>query len=738
MASDKKSEVGELRSLLRSIEIQRDPAQYQQVVQKVIAYMTLGVDVSPLFSEMIMAGATQNIVQKKMVYLYLSTYAERNSELALLTINTLRKDASDRNPTIRGLALRSMSSLRLPNVIEYIESPLQSGLTDKSPYVRRTAVMGVVKLYYIAPDIVSDMKWSSVLYDMLRDDDPLVVCNCLSALEEILANDGGIVISKKLAHYLINRIRDFSEWGQCQVLQLLLKYNCTDDEEALEILNALDDRLKHVMVGVVMATIRLFFHLTESMPEVYHDVFERVKTPLLTLLGSGPSEVIYVVLQHIEIILSQNSTLFSSDYHNFYYRFNDPPYVKLKKLDLLTQVSDDSNSKDIIQELSECATDVNVGVSQKSIHAIGLISVKLPDIANYCVDRLLALIPMEIEHVTSEVITTMSNILRKYENTHELILPRLNSCYATMTSGSGRGSLIWILGEYGESLDESPYILEDIINNISGESSLEVKLQLLSATMKMFFKRPPECQEMLGRLLEYCIEEETDMLLRDRALLYYRLLKKDVAAAKKIVCGSQKVYSHLSTHSKGSLFSEFNTLSVVYGQSSAEFIHQSIPYTSSAVLRSPERRMNEMDQLLISKEEPEESLLDILASKESVSTVPHILLNPTPVITASEYEQYWKSLPLVSQDNYPMRYIPSLKTLQDLLSKRFITTLACSGDLADVKKMYLYGQHVSTLDRFLLEVVMAANKMEVLLKCTNDKLYKQFLLHYLETISDYM
>lgn len=44
---------------------------------------------------------------------------------------------------------------RLPNVIEYIESPLQSGLTDKSPYVRRTAVMGVVKLYYIAPDIVS-------------------------------------------------------------------------------------------------------------------------------------------------------------------------------------------------------------------------------------------------------------------------------------------------------------------------------------------------------------------------------------------------------------------------------------------------------------------------------------------------------------------------------------------------------------------------------------------------------
>ena len=52
------------------------------------------------------------MVQKKMVYLYLSTYAEQNSELSLLTINTLRKDANDRNPTVRGLALRSMYSLR--------------------------------------------------------------------------------------------------------------------------------------------------------------------------------------------------------------------------------------------------------------------------------------------------------------------------------------------------------------------------------------------------------------------------------------------------------------------------------------------------------------------------------------------------------------------------------------------------------------------------------------------------
>ena len=35
------------------------------------------------------------------------------------------------------------------------------------------------------------------------------------------------------------------------------------------------------------------------------------------------------------------------------------------------------------------------------------------------------------------------------------------------------------------------------------------------------------------------------MLVRDRGLLYYRLLKSDVSAAKKIVCGSQKILSQL-------------------------------------------------------------------------------------------------------------------------------------------------------------------------------------------------
>ena len=56
------------RSLLRSNEVQRDPRQYEQVVQKVIAYMTLGVDVSGLFREMIMVSRAERGCVRFPVY----------------------------------------------------------------------------------------------------------------------------------------------------------------------------------------------------------------------------------------------------------------------------------------------------------------------------------------------------------------------------------------------------------------------------------------------------------------------------------------------------------------------------------------------------------------------------------------------------------------------------------------------------------------------------------------------
>lgn len=52
----KKGEVNELKISLRNPALDRDPEKKREVIKRVIAYMTLGIDVSKLFSEMIMVG----------------------------------------------------------------------------------------------------------------------------------------------------------------------------------------------------------------------------------------------------------------------------------------------------------------------------------------------------------------------------------------------------------------------------------------------------------------------------------------------------------------------------------------------------------------------------------------------------------------------------------------------------------------------------------------------------------
>jgi vesicle coat complex subunit len=51
----------------------------------------------------------------------------------------------------------------------------------------------------------TELNLVDVLYQMLRDRDPQVVSNCVSALSEVLASEGGMVVNSKIAHYLLNR-----------------------------------------------------------------------------------------------------------------------------------------------------------------------------------------------------------------------------------------------------------------------------------------------------------------------------------------------------------------------------------------------------------------------------------------------------------------------------------------------------------------------------------------------------
>jgi len=88
---------------------------------------------------------------------------------------------------------------------------IRESLSDIDPYVRKTAIMGCVKVYYMQPEFLSNIE--EQLYKMISDNDPLVIINAIHALNEILAAEGGMALSKKLVDYLLGRLKEFNEWG---------------------------------------------------------------------------------------------------------------------------------------------------------------------------------------------------------------------------------------------------------------------------------------------------------------------------------------------------------------------------------------------------------------------------------------------------------------------------------------------------------------------------------------------
>ena len=61
-------------------------------------------------------------------------------------------------------------------------------------------------------------------------------------------------------------------------------------------------------------------------------------------------------------------------------------------------------------------------------------------------------------------------------------------------------SMIWIIGEYAERIDNADELLESFLDGFQDENT-QVQLQLLTAIVKLFLKRPTDTQELVQQVL---------------------------------------------------------------------------------------------------------------------------------------------------------------------------------------------------------------------------------------------
>ncbi|OII73411.1 beta-adaptin AP complex subunit-related protein [Cryptosporidium ubiquitum] len=611
----RRGEVNDLYEKLQDITLIKDREKRIELFQKAIALMTLGVDVSSLYSLMILASATHDQVEKKIIYLYLTHYAERNSELALLMVNTLRKDSEDEDPVIRSLALRSFSSLKIPIAIEYIEPILRNGLNDSVGYVRKTAVMGCLKFFqYSKNNFLNTNLLETLTYMLDTELDPSTIINLVYVLNEINKETGGATFTKQFILKILTNIKSFNEWSQYHILQLIFQnlssivqqdqpypLESTIEEQVpssdvFQILNSLEEVIRHSSVNVLLISIQIFISLTKAYPKLFSQVVQRIKSPLFTHASTSIPEISVIVYSHMRLLFSffsnyskdgifieePNRTFYSSSsilsyYYNEYKllmsRNGDPYYIQDIKLDLIPFLSSEENTKYILEELYHYSYELgNPSLIHKSIYLMSVLIIKYIQIRldstpedlkpsetlkddhiikayiNFSKD----LMESEKEQILSPILMGLELVSESFPWAIEELIGRyfqISLIEKLSFKTGGICSFLWIMAKFPDYVYcDKAEILDYIITNLidvfeKNSDNIESLINrpsnlfsiLITSCCRLLFDSPEDVRPILGRLLEFSIERMDYPDVKDLALFYYRLLQFDYKIARTVI-----------------------------------------------------------------------------------------------------------------------------------------------------------------------------------------------------------
>ena len=242
-------------------------------------------------------------------------------------------------------------------------------------------------------------------------------------------------------------------------------------------------------------------------PESIRNYYKKLAPSLVTLLNSD-FEIQYVALRCINLIVQKRPTILEKEIRVFFCKFNDPVYVKLEKLDIIIRLADHKNIESILQQLKDYATEIDVDFVKKSIQAIGCCAIKLERSVDRCVQTLSELVALSKDNTrgertnyhVQEVLIAMREIFRKYPNRFELMIKDIFEAVDNLDDPEAKAAFVWILGEYSEKIEDSVYQLQMLASGFK-EEPMKVQLQLLTAAVKVFLKKPEEGEGIITCLL---------------------------------------------------------------------------------------------------------------------------------------------------------------------------------------------------------------------------------------------
>jgi len=540
---------GDLREMLDSSK----DSQKLDAMKRIIAMLAKGRDVSDLFPAVVKNVASKNIEVKKLVYVYLSRYAEEKQDLALLSISTFQRALKDPNQLIRASALRVLSSIRVPVIVPIMLPAIKESAMDMSPFVRKTAAHAIPKLFSLDPEMKEEL--IAIIERLLADRTTLVIGSAAMAFEEVCPDR--IDLIHKNYRKLVNLLVDVEEWGQVTLTNMLTRYartqfidpnlgmdfstqekefyeNSEDEEEEDEERIIIDeDKIKPIYkmdpdhrlllrstkpllqsrnASVVMATAQLYWHLAPKSE------IQFVAKALVRLLRSH-YEVQAIVLNSIASMTVQEkgaARIFQPFLRQFFVRGCDPKHVKILKLEILTNLARADNISILLREFQSYIAGGEKSSVAATIQAIGRCAASIPEVTETCLSGLVHLLSSPEQTVVAESVLEIKKLLQTQAEEHKDIISQMAKLIDTIEVPSARAAVLWVVGEYCRRIPLlAPDVLRKLAKSFCAEKD-EVKVQVLNLAVKLCLTNPRQTKLLTQYVLNLA-KYDMNYDIRDRA-----------------------------------------------------------------------------------------------------------------------------------------------------------------------------------------------------------------------------
>ncbi|EDO14682.1 hypothetical protein Kpol_344p2 [Vanderwaltozyma polyspora DSM 70294] len=527
----------EIKAEFQNVEVKKfksNAMKRKNALRKIIANLTMGNlnEMSYLFPEIINYWKIEDDIEvRRICHEYIRKLGPSKPKNANDALPYILKDLDNRNPALQIMAIKTLLMVPSP---DYVDEAFRfvSGIINRrssSSDVLKTSIFALTQLDDINHDRALPLLDS--LRDIISGDHQInsvkvAALNTLYTIHEKNLSLPNLNLTVDASYDLLTILPKLNEWDKALLLESLICV-CVPQthNDAYDLIDMVEPQLQHVNTYVALNALKFIIYITNYVDHISDNLSKKLSSSIIALLNKPPELQFLVLRNVILLLLSRESLILNLDVSYFFVEYNDPIYIKDTKLECLYLLANKDNLHNILEELEQYATDIDIQMSRKAIRAIGNLAVKLDEnSADECVNTLLNLLEFGVDYVVEEIISVFRNILRKYQDQYKSQISTLVSYTDSIHESDSKNAMIWIITNYADILPEYLEYFRVFSSHIL-EETLEVQFSILNSSVKFFARNiSKETEALCIEILKCCTEEIDNPDLRDRAFMYWRLL----------------------------------------------------------------------------------------------------------------------------------------------------------------------------------------------------------------------